>query len=70
MAARKKIVAANWKMNMTQSEAAAFADTFLKEIGDSSDVEIVLIPPFTALAKVSDAVRDAQNVKLGAQNMY
>ncbi|HEY0368776.1 MAG TPA: triose-phosphate isomerase [Chthoniobacterales bacterium] len=67
---RKKIVAANWKMNMLQGEAANFVETFLREIGDASDVEIVLIPPFTALAKVSDLLHDVQNVKLGAQNMY
>jgi len=32
---RKKIVAANWKMNMTQAEATAFVSTFLLEIGES-----------------------------------
>ncbi len=67
---RKKIVAANWKMNMTQAEAAAFVETFLREIGDSAEVEIVIIPPFTALGKVSELLHDVQNVKLGAQNMY
>ncbi len=67
---RKKIVAANWKMNMTQAEAAAFVETFLREIGDSSGVEIVIVPPFTSLAKVSEALHNTQNVKLGAQNMY
>jgi triosephosphate isomerase len=67
---RKKIVAANWKMNMLQSEATAFLETFLREIGDANEVEIVIVPPFTALAKVSDALHDVQNVKLGAQNMH
>ena len=70
MATRKKIVAANWKMNMTQAEAAAFVETFLREIGDASEVEVVIIPPFTALSKASEALHDSQNVKLGAQNMY
>src|SRR3712207_5192659 len=67
---RKKIVAANWKMNMTQAEAAAFIDTFLREMGESAEVEVVIIPPFTALSKASEALHDSQNVKLGAQNMY
>ena len=66
---RKKIVAANWKMNMTQAESAAFVETFLRELGDSSEVEVVLVPPFTALAKVSEALSATQNVKIGAQNM-
>lgn len=67
---RKKIVAANWKMNMTQGEAAGFISTFLLEIGESRDVEIVIIPPFTAIAAVNAALENAQHVKVGAQNMH
>ena len=36
---RKKIVAANWKMNMLQAEAAEFVKDLLLEIGDMSAVE-------------------------------
>src|SRR5436305_2134287 len=67
---RKKIVAANWKMNMTQSEATGFVSTFLLEIGESRDVEVVLVPPFTAIAAVNGALEAAQHVKVGAQNMH
>ena len=67
---RKRIVAANWKMNMTQAEAAAFIETFVIELGDSSEVEVVIVPPFTALAKMSELLTNAQNITLGAQNMY
>ena len=67
---RKKIVAANWKMNMTQSEAAAFVATFLLEMGDSAEVEIVIVPPFTAIAAVNEAIGQAQNIKVGAQNLH
>ncbi len=67
---RKKIVAANWKMNMTQAESAAFVETFLRELGGASEVEVVLVPPFTAIAKVSEALNSSQTVKVGAQNMY
>src|SRR6186713_1461772 len=67
---RKKIVAANWKMNMTQAESASFVETFLRELGESQEVEVVLVPPFTAIAKVNEALGSAQNVKVGAQNMY
>ncbi|MFL6536870.1 MAG: triose-phosphate isomerase [Chthoniobacterales bacterium] len=69
MATRKKIVAANWKMNVLQAEAATFVETFLREIGDANDVEVVIVPPFTALAKASELLHDSPNVKLGAQNM-
>ncbi|MDQ2824691.1 MAG: triose-phosphate isomerase [Verrucomicrobiota bacterium] len=67
---RKKIVAANWKMNMTQAESAAFVESLLLDLGDISDVEVVIIPPFTAIAKVTEALGKAQNIKIGAQNMH
>ncbi|MEY2496603.1 MAG: triosephosphate isomerase [Verrucomicrobiota bacterium] len=67
---RKKIIAANWKMNMTQSEAADFVATFLLEAGDASEVEIVIVPPFTAIAAVNAALGSAQHIKVGAQNMH
>src|SRR5205085_3827441 len=66
---RKKIVAANWKMNMLQAEAAEFVKDLLLEIGDMLAVEVVIVPPFTAIAKVADALGHAQNIKVGAQNM-
>ena len=67
---RKKIVAANWKMNMTQGEAARFVDSFLPDVDEITDVDVVIIPPFTAIAKVSEALGRAHNIKVGAQNMY
>src|SRR5438046_9499567 len=68
---RKKIVAANWKMNMTQGESARFVESFLlRDIGEITDVEVVIVPPFTAIAKVTEALGKAQNIKVGAQNMY
>jgi triosephosphate isomerase len=67
---RKKIIAANWKMNMTQTESERFIDSFLRDIGEITDVEVVIIPPFTAIQKVTEALGRAQNIKVGAQNMF
>ena len=67
---RKKIVAANWKMNMTQAESARFVESFLRDLGEITDVEVVIVPPFTAIAKVMEALGRAHNIKVGAQNMY
>jgi len=67
---RRKIIAANWKMNMTVNEAEGFLDTFLLELGDEKRLDIVILPPFTAVPKVSERLMDVQNVKLGAQNMH
>src|SRR5213592_3296647 len=67
---RKKIVAANWKMNMTQAEASRFVEALLlRDVGEITDVEVVIVPPFTAIAKVTEALGNAQNIKVGAQNM-
>src|SRR3954464_5998432 len=67
---RKKIIAANWKMNMTIDEAETFLEKFLRDVGEEKRVEIVLVPPFTALAAVSQRLSSERNVKLGAQNMH
>src|SRR5437763_11629780 len=70
MTLRKKIVASNWKMNMLQAEAVEFVKDLLLEIDDISTVEVVIAPPFTAIAKVNEALGKAQNIKIGAQNMH
>src|SRR5919106_471854 len=63
---RKKIVAANWKMNMTQAESARFVESLLLDLGDITDIEVVIVPPFTAIARVMEALDKAQNIKVGA----
>lgn len=67
---RKKIVAANWKMNMTQAESTEFVRSLLLDLGDVRDVDVVIVPPFTAIAKVTEALGAEQNIKVGAQNMH
>jgi len=68
---RRKIIAANWKMNMTCAEAAGYVEILLRELGSDGDkVEVVLIPPFTAIPKVSELLSNQQTVKVGAQNMW
>ncbi len=67
---RKKIIAANWKMNQTVADAAAYLDHFLLEVAEEKRIDIVIVPPFTALAYVSERLSKEQNVKSGAQNMH
>jgi triosephosphate isomerase (TIM) len=67
---RKKIVAANWKMNMTQAESEHFVQSLLLDLGDITDVEVVIVPPFTAIAKVMETLGASQSIKVGAQNMH
>ena len=63
------VVAGNWKMNTTVSEAAALAAGVRDGAASVSGVELVLCPPFVSLAAVSDAVKGSA-VKVGAQNMH
>lgn len=67
---RRKIIAANWKMNMTVNEADGFLDTFLRELPEERSVDVVIVPPFTTLPYVSQRLSRVQHVKLGAQNMH
>ena len=57
-------------MNMLQAEAAEFVKDLLLEIGDMSAVEVVILPPVPAIAKVVESLGRAQNIKVGAQNMH
>lgn len=66
---RKKIIAANWKMNMTVGETDAFLESFLLDVNEDLGVDIVIVPPFTSLAKAAERLSNSSAVKLGAQNM-
>lgn len=67
---RKKIIAANWKMNQTIAETESFLSDFRLEVEDVSGVDIVIAPPFTALAKLSELLGGSQKIRTAAQNMY
>jgi len=67
---RKKIIAANWKMNNTVTETESFLESFRLEVEEVTGVEIVIAPPFTALAKLSELLDGSQKIRLGAQNFY
>src|SRR5205085_3155132 len=65
---RKLIIAGNWKMNKTVAEALDLVSGLKLELANVKEVDIVVCPPFTALADVSKDVLDS-NLRLGAQNM-
>ncbi len=68
--ARRKIVAGNWKMNKTVSEALALVRELRGAVSMLRDkVEIVVAPPFVALHAVAKAIEDS-NVKLAGQNCH
>ena len=65
---RKLIIAGNWKMNKTVAEALDLVRGLKIELANVKEVDIVVCPPYTALAEVSKAILDS-NIRLGAQNM-
>ncbi len=68
MRPRKKIIAANWKMNLTSSEVQPYLETFLFETKDIEGVDIILLPSFTSIPKASELLEKNPKVRLGAQN--
>ena len=66
--ARRKIVAGNWKMNMTPSEAVALVE-LLKPIVVSEDVDVVFCVPAIDIIPVVKAC-EGTNIAVGAENMY
>ena len=66
--ARRKIVAGNWKMNMTPSQAVALCEE-LKDVVKSDSVDVVYCVPAIDIVPVVEAVKGT-NVAVGAENMY
>ena len=66
--ARRKIVAGNWKMNMTPSEAVALVE-LLKPLVVSEDVDVVFCVPAIDIIPVVKAC-EGTNIAVGAENMY
>jgi triosephosphate isomerase len=64
---RRPLIAGNWKMYKTVAEATALADAVRRDC--AGEAEVLLCPPFTALAAVAAALRGSP-VLLGAQNMH
>ena len=66
---RKPIIAGNWKMYKTAADAVALVSALKKEVTGLTKSEIVICPPFTALAVVTGALAGS-NIQLGAQNVH
>lgn len=65
---RKKIIAGNWKMNMTVTEAKALVSK-LKSGCDSKTCDVVFVVPSIDITTVVNELKGT-NIKVGAQNFY
>ena len=65
---RRKIVAGNWKMNKTPSEAVALINE-LKPLVASEEVDVVFCVPAISIIPAIEATKGT-NIAIGAENMY
>ena len=67
---RRRVIAGNWKMHMTCSQARDYMSAFLPLVADTpDDREIVLAPPFTAISTMAD-LASGSSVELSSQNVH
>ena len=66
--ARKKIIAGNWKMNMTPSQAVELINT-LKPLVQNDDVDVLFCVPAIDIIPAMEAAKGT-NINIGAENMY
>lgn len=68
---RTLLIVGNWKMNKTASEAEKFIGELNQHLPNPpTGVELVVVPPFTALESVRRALGSASLMQLGAQNLF
>jgi triosephosphate isomerase len=68
---RRPLIAGNWKMNAGGQDACPLAAAVAKSARDADRVDVVVAPPFTALAAVAHELDEAKSkVTLAAQNMH
>ena len=66
---RRPILAGNWKMNMTATQARELASKLVQLVSGIKDRDIVLGPPFTSLSAVAETIKGS-NIGLSAQNLH
>lgn len=65
---RQPMIAGNWKMHMTNTEATVFVEQ-LKTLVADVICEVVVCPPFTTISTVADLTEDTK-FRVGAQNVF
>ena len=66
---RRPVIAGNWKMYKTCPETRAFFEAFLPLVAGTTHCDIVVAPPFTALAAAAESARGSA-VGIAAQNLH
>ena len=65
---RKKIIIANWKMNLSYAEAMALTDALLASSENFVNCDVVIAPPFIYLHDINARIQSQPNISISAQN--
>ena len=68
-AKRRTVIAGNWKMNFTPSEAKAFIEEIKPMVAGKDNCDIVFCAPFVSIAAAMEAAKGS-NIKIGAENVH
>lgn len=66
---RRYVIAGNWKMNFTPSEATAFINEIKPLVEGKNNCDIIFCAPFVTIAAAMEAAKGS-NIKIGAQNVH
>lgn len=66
---RRYVIAGNWKMNFTPSEATAFINEIKPLVEGKNNCDIIFCAPFVTIASAMEAAKGS-NIKIGAQNVH
>jgi triosephosphate isomerase len=69
IAMRRPLVAGNWKMNGSRSQATALIDGILRGISGENSIEVVICPPFMLIPLAAERIAVGNDLILGAQNL-
>lgn len=66
---RRYVIAGNWKMNFTPSEATAFINEVKPLVEGKNNCDIIFCAPFVTIGAAMEAAKGS-NIKIGAQNVH
>ena len=69
MSNRIKLVAGNWKMNLTSTQGKALVESLAPQIAGRDDVDVVVCPTYLSVGRIREAARDT-SIKVGAQDVF
>ncbi|MCG9894088.1 MAG: triose-phosphate isomerase, partial [Fimbriimonadaceae bacterium] len=67
--ARTKLIAGNWKMNLSSTEGAALVQSVVEHVEARPDVDVLICPPFLSIPRIREITR-VSSMLLGAQNCF